>query len=93
MSILKKPLLTEKSIAATADNRFTFIVDPKATKHQIKSEVESLFKVNVVRVNIQNRARSVVRSGRTGRYQTSKATKKAVVQLKPKQTINLFEIK
>ena len=91
--IIKKPLITEKTLKETALNRHTFLVDPQATKGQIKSEVESLFKVNVVGVKTSLYKPRRFRSARTGHYRQSRSYKKAIVELKPKQSIKYFETK
>lgn len=50
--IIKYPLTTEKSVRLMEkENKITFIVDKKASKLEIKSAVEDLFKVKVVKVN------------------------------------------
>ena len=41
--IIKKPVLTEKSMNAMAEKKYTFIVNPDATKAQIKEAVEKMF--------------------------------------------------
>jgi large subunit ribosomal protein L23 len=52
--ILKYPHLTEKSInLIEKENKIVFIVDPKATKHQIKKAFEEIFGVKVEKVNTQ----------------------------------------
>ena len=52
MIILKAPLSTEKSIRLMeSENKLVFLVDKKATKAQVKQEIESLFEVKVVSVN------------------------------------------
>lgn len=91
--IIRKPLITEKSLKETALNRFTFIVSPSATKGQIKSEIEQMFKVDVVNVKTSLYKSTRARSAKSGHYRQSKAYKKAVVELKPKQTIKYFETK
>ena len=91
--IIRKPLITEKSLKETALNRYSFLVDPQATKGQIKSEIESLFKVNVVNVKTSIYKPRRFRSARTGHYRLSRSYKKAVVELKPKQSIKYFETK
>jgi len=54
-TIIKHPLSTEKSIRQVEfDNKLVFIVTAKATKADVKKAVEMLFKVRVVKVNIQN---------------------------------------
>ena len=52
MMILKAPLSTEKAIRLMeSENKLVFLVDKKATKSQVKDEIESLFKMKVVSVN------------------------------------------
>ena len=52
LEVIKNPLATEKSIRLMeSENTLVFVVNNKATKPQIKSAVEELFKVKVVRVN------------------------------------------
>lgn len=51
-TIIKHPLSTEKSIRLMdSENKLMFVVDIKATKHQIKKEIEEMFKVKVIKVN------------------------------------------
>lgn len=53
--VIKNPLSTEKSIRLVEyENKLVFVVDRKATKSDIKKAVETLFKVKVVKVNLQN---------------------------------------
>jgi len=53
--IIKYPLSTEKSIRQIEfDNKLVFAVHPRATKSDVKKAVEELFKVKVMKVNIQN---------------------------------------
>ncbi|MCX7748591.1 MAG: 50S ribosomal protein L23 [Clostridia bacterium] len=52
--IIKKPYVTEKSNAEIAAGKYTFIVDPKATKTEIRIAVEKLFQVKVLQVNTAN---------------------------------------
>ncbi len=66
MSIVKHPLSTEKTIRQMeSENTLVFIVDKKATKEQIKKEIEILYKVKVARVNTaidtKNRKKAYVR--------------------------------
>ena len=92
--ILVKPHLTEKSHAQTALNRYAFIVDPDANKYQIKDAVEALFKVNVTGVRTRRQKPIRHRSFRTGLHVTQKPLRKiAYVQLKDKQSIDLFKTK
>jgi large subunit ribosomal protein L23 len=52
--IIKKPYVTEKSNMGTANGKYTFVVDLRATKTEIKKAVEELFNVKVLRVNTAN---------------------------------------
>ena len=78
--IIKKPILTEKSYAGIPVKKYTFSVDVRATKTQIKAAVEKLFSVKVDRVNVVNVAGKYKRQGKSEGY-TSRA-KKAYVTLK-----------
>lgn len=87
--IIKQPLVTEKSTwEGGAHNRYSFLVDLRASKQQIRDAVAQLFKVRVAKVRTQ------VRKGKTfrTRHGVSKAGdwKKAVVELHPDDKIDLF---
>lgn len=91
--ILIKPNITEKSMIAASLNQYTFKVNAKANKHQIKKAVEDQFGVNVLKINTTKTKQSTHKSFRTGKAVTKKAIKKAIVTLKKGQTIKLFDIK
>ncbi|HOO95401.1 MAG TPA: 50S ribosomal protein L23 [Proteiniphilum sp.] len=94
MSVLVKPIFTEKQTALTDkyENRYGFIVSPSANKVQIKNEVEALYNVHVESVNtmkydgkVKSRyTKSGVVFGKTGAY------KKAIITLRKGETIDLF---
>jgi len=84
------PSVTEKSYALTAKNKYAFKVDPGASKYQIKKAVKDLFSVDVLSVHTIKRASRTVRSPRTGRYINLPVTKKAIVQIKKGQKIEIF---
>ena len=89
--IIKKPVLTEKSMNAMAEKKYTFLVHPDANKAQIKEAVEKMFEgTKVASVNTMNNEGKVKRRGATlGR--TAKF-KKAYVQLTAESAdIELFE--
>lgn len=92
-TIIIKPYITEKGLRETSTGRYVLLVDLSATKTQIKDLLEKLYKVNVKSVNISRTQKLTSRSGRSGRYQTDQATKKAIVQLKDKQTLPIFKTK
>ena len=80
--IIKKPLVTEQSMRALEEQKYTFLVHPDATKIQIREAVEKMFTgVKVESVNTMNYQGKVKRRGYTkGR---TAARKKAIVKLKP----------
>jgi large subunit ribosomal protein L23 len=89
-SVIKKPLVTEKStIARDEDNKYFFEVDRRATKIDIRSAVEKIFKVKVVNINTVNVAGKKKRVGKiVGR---KRSWKKAVITLAPGGTIEVYE--
>jgi large subunit ribosomal protein L23 len=87
--ILKKPLITEKSTSLLQDNKYTFSVDPRANKTEIKQAVESIFKVKVEKVNTMN-VKGKLKKVRNITGRTSN-TKKAIVTLKKGDKIEIFE--
>ncbi|MCC4038152.1 50S ribosomal protein L23 [Staphylococcus pseudintermedius] len=64
--ILKRPVITEKSSAAMAEDKYTFDVDVRANKTEVKKAVEEIFEVKVANVNIINYK---PKKKRMGRYQ------------------------
>lgn len=92
-SFILKPVITEKSVSQTAQNRFTFAVTPSASKSQIKKLVEETFQVEVVSVRTTKSSGKRRRVGKLRREVRKSDRKKAVVQLKTGQKIDLFESK
>lgn len=87
--IIIKPIVTEKSMGLLADNKYTFIVDKKANKTEIKNAIENIFNVRVDKVYTMVVRGKPKRQGRSmGR---TPDRKKAIVTLKPGQKIKLFE--
>lgn len=77
--IIIRPIVTEQSMAEMAENKYTFVVSKKANKTEIKKAVETIFGVNVEKVNTLNYDGKVKRMGRSvGR---TASFKKAVVKL------------
>ncbi len=77
--ILKRPFITEKSNEEMSNGKYTFIVDTKATKTEIKNAVEKLFQVKVIQVNTMNYKGKIKRMGV---HQGPRANwKKAVVKI------------
>ena len=89
LSIVKYPILTEKTIRLIEQNQYSFAVDRKADKTAIKSSVEQLFDVKVISVNT---SLLPLRKRRVGRYIGKKARyKRAIVKLASEDSITLFE--
>ncbi len=88
--IIRKPIITEKSMGEMADKKYTFIVDIRANKFMIKNAVEEIFKVKVDKVNT---VKMMGKLKRMGKYEGRRAGfKKAVVKLTPdSKTIEFFE--
>ncbi len=86
--ILLAPVVSEKSYAHIDENKYTFLVDPRATKTEIKIAVEKVFNVTVLTVNTINR-KGQVRRTRYG-YGRRPDTKRAIVTLADGQSIDLF---
>lgn len=85
--ILKRPVITEKSSEAMAEDKYTFDVDVRANKTQVKIAVEEIFDVKVANVNIINYKPKKKRMGRYQGYTNKR--RKAIVTLKEGQ-IELF---
>ena len=89
-SVIKKPLVTEKStIARDEGNKYIFEVDRSATKIEIRNAVEKIFKVKVMNVRTMNFTGKKKRLGR--KIGSRSDWKKAVVTLAPGSSIEVFE--
>ena len=87
--ILLTPVVSEKSYSGIAENRYTFKVHPDAHKTQIRQAIEELFSVHVERVNI---VKVQAKPKRRGLHKgTRPGWKKAIVQVREGQTIDIFE--
>ena len=88
--VLLRPVVTERSMDDTADKKYTFIVDKRANKTEIKAAVEEAFGVQVVSVNTANFKGKLKRQGRYEGY--TAAYKKAIVKLsESSKSIEFFE--
>ena len=90
--MLLKPIITEKSMALAQTGQFTFAIPREANKNQLKLTVEKLFSVNVLRVRILRLAAKTRRSGKTRQTRQVSPRIKAIVTLKPGQTIEYFQL-
>ena len=89
--VIQKPIITEKSMAAMGEKKYTFLVHTDATKSQVKEAVEKMFagtkvkSVNTMNLDGKNKRRGMV-VGKTAK------TKKAIVQLTSESAdIEIFE--
>ena len=87
--VIIRPIVSEKSYALLAANKYTFRVHPDAHKTQVRQAVEELFEVKVERVNI---VKVQAKPKRRGLFKgTRPGWKKAIVQLRAGETIEIFE--
>ena len=84
---IKSPIITEKATILSEQNKTVFKVHAKANKKTIKKNIEKLFKVNVIKVNIINRKSKL--KMRQGRKSFKSGYKKAIITLKKGQSIDL----
>ena len=89
--VILKPVVTEKSMTAMAEKKYTFYVNPDANKSQIKEAVEKMFegakvaKVNTMNLDVKKKRRGMV-------YGKTAKRKKAIVQLtEDSADIQIFE--
>jgi large subunit ribosomal protein L23 len=89
-TLIKRPVLTEKTTKLMEENKYCFLVDPKANKTQIRQAVEEIFKVKVEAVNTLNTPGKIKRMGR---YRPGRrpSWKRAIVTLAPGSRIEFFE--
>lgn len=92
--IIKTPVVTEESqiqIGKARNPQYTFKVDPKANKVQIRAAIEAVFpEVKVIRVNTMNYDGKIRRGFATRRTGRKAHWKKAVVTLRPGDKIELI---
>ena len=88
IDLVKYPVITEKSYRLIEKNQYTFDVDPRLTKPQIKKVFENLFQVNVLAVNTHLPPVEKKRLGRQQGYKTR--YKRVIITIKQYQTIPVF---
>jgi len=87
--IIRHPVISEKTYGLIDENKYTFIVDPRANKTQIKQAVEEIFDVKVVSVNTMNRQGKRKRRGLVVGKRPD--LKRAIVTVAEGDEIELFE--
>ena len=84
---IRQPIITEKATILSEQNKTVFKVHSGANKITIKKNIEKLFKVNVIKVNIINT--KTKKKIKQGKKSTKTGYKKAIVTLKKGQSIDL----
>ena len=91
-NIIIRPIITEKSLADAAKNVYSFVVNEKANKMEIKRAIETLFKVNILAIHTKIRKGKTRNSGKKRIKISITPIKQAIVRTKPDQKIDLFEV-
>lgn len=87
--VIVRPVVSEKSYGLLDQGKYTFIVDPRANKTEIKIAIEKIFGVKVLKVNTLNRAGKRKRRGLTVGKRPD--AKRAIVTLAPGDEIEIFD--
>lgn len=88
--VLKRPIITEKTMKLVEEGKYTFEISQDANKIEVKDAVQKLFNVDVTKVNVIN---GKAKKKRVGRYEGYRPrVKKAIVSVKAGQSIDIFEI-
>nr|YP_010726496.1 ribosomal protein L23 [Hypnea spinella]WDY84971.1 ribosomal protein L23 [Hypnea spinella] len=88
IDIIKYPIITDKSTQLLEENQYSFAVDNKAHKKDIKTTIEYIFNVKVKHINTSKRHPKKKRVGQFIGYK--KRYKKAIITLDNNYSINLF---
>ncbi|MFS0865287.1 MULTISPECIES: 50S ribosomal protein L23 [Bacillaceae] len=89
--IIKSPVITERSSDLMAEKKYTFEVDVKSNKTEVKDAIEQIFGVKVEKVNIMNYKGKFKRVGRYSGYTNRR--RKAIVKLTAdSKEIEFFEV-
>lgn len=88
--VIKRPVITEASVAAMDEKKYTFEVDTRANKTLVKQAVEAAFGVKVEKVNIMNVKPKFKRMGKYGGY-TNKRRKAIVKLTQDSKEIQIFD--
>ncbi|HLI14918.1 MAG TPA: 50S ribosomal protein L23 [Acidimicrobiales bacterium] len=90
-TVLLRPVISEKSYGLMDDGAYVFVVDPRASKVEIRQAVERAFSVRVASVNTLVRKGKRKRNRRAATYGRRPDTKRAIVRLAGGDRIELFE--
>ena len=87
--VIIRPVVSEKSYAGIDRNTYTFLVDPRSNKTEIKEAVQKIWEVRVTSVNTLNRQGKTKRRGYTKGKRSDE--KRAIVTLAEGDSIEIFE--
>jgi len=88
--IIKRPIVSEKTTSLSEQRKYTFEVDKRANKIQIKEAVEAIFEVKVEKVNVIN---GIAKAKKVGQHSGfTAAVTKAIVTLKVGNKIDIYEV-
>jgi len=87
--VIKRPVITERSMDMLNDRKYTFDVDVRANKTQVKQAIEEIFGVKVSNVNIMNYKGKFKRMGKYSGY-TNKRRKAIVTLTEDSKEIEIF---
>ena len=90
--VIIRPVVSEKSYTLLEDNVYTFEVHPSSSKPEIKDAVESIFDVDVLKVNTLIRKGRRKKNRRTNTWGQRPSRKRAIVTLAEGDSIELFEV-
>jgi large subunit ribosomal protein L23 len=87
--VIIRPIVSEKSYAGLEQNSYTFLVDPRSNKTEIKEAIQQIWGVRVTSVNTLNRRGKIKRRGYTKGKRADE--KRAIVTLAQGDSIEIFE--
>lgn len=90
--VIIRPVVSEKSYMLLEDNVYTFEVHPSSSKPEIKDAVETIFDVDVLKVNTLIRKGKRKKNRRSNSWGTRPSRKRAIVTLAEGDSIELFEV-
>ena len=91
--IIKRPLVTEKAIAAQSVGKYSFVVDLKANKNQVATEFQNLFGIKALKVNLILTKGKVKTNWKTRNPIVHPNQKKAIITINKDQKIDLLTLK
>jgi large subunit ribosomal protein L23 len=89
--VIIKPIISEKSLKDASFGKYTFLVNQKANKTDVKKAIEEVFDVKVTKIMTNITKGSITKNTKIGRKVTSFSDKKARVMLQKGQSIAIFD--